>query len=98
MYAELKSIVEKVLFIFLICFPSVIFAQQSETELINRADQLFEQKQYNEALENALKSSPTSEEQLQGFYVLHATLNNQLNLAKAINLLSVEEILNEYGT
>lgn len=51
---------------------------------------------YNQALVNALSLIPTSEEQYQGFYIIHASLNGQYRLAKTLHLLSVEEIINEY--
>ena len=51
---------------------------------------------YFQSLETALKSTPETQEQFQGFYIIHASLNGQLELAKALSLLSVEEILAEY--
>ena len=56
----------------------------------------FEQEYFN-ALNSALESQPNNEEHLQGFYVIHASMNGQPKLAKALNLLSVEEILSEYA-
>ena len=53
--------------------------------------------QYHSALEEVLKSIPKDEEQYQGYYSIHACLNNQVRLAKAISVLSVSEILDEYG-
>ena len=55
------------------------------------------QKNYSAALEKALIANPKSEEQFQGYYVIHAALHGQHRLAKALNLLSVEEIISEYG-
>ena len=52
---------------------------------------------YFEALQLALLKTPSSEEHCQGYYVIHASVNNQRNLAKALNLLSVEEMLDEYA-
>ena len=52
---------------------------------------------YNAALRSALESMPRDENQYQGYYVIHASLNGQTQLAKALNLLSIEEILTEYG-
>ena len=52
---------------------------------------------YYQALNLAMKLLPRSEEQLQGYYVIHASIHGQPNLAKALHLLSVEEILAEYG-
>jgi hypothetical protein len=54
-------------------------------------------KHYFAALELALASKPIDEEQYQGYYVIHASASGQHRLAKALNLLSVEEILSEYG-
>ena len=54
-------------------------------------------KVYKKALSFALNSVPSSEEHLQGYYVIHASLNGHEKLAKALFLLSVEEILAEYG-
>jgi len=53
--------------------------------------------QYHSALEEVLKSIPKDEDQCQGYYSIHACLNNQVRLAKAISVLSVSEILDEYG-
>ena len=52
---------------------------------------------YYQALNLAMKLLPRSEEQLQGYYVIHASIYDQPNLAKALHLLGVEEILAEYG-
>ena len=52
---------------------------------------------YHSALENVLKSMPKDEEQYQGYYAIHACANNQIRLAKAISVMSVNEILSEYG-
>jgi hypothetical protein len=52
---------------------------------------------YKKALSFALNSVPSSEEQLQGYYVIHASLNGHEKLAKALCLLCVEEILAEYS-
>ncbi len=52
---------------------------------------------YWDALHAALNSNPSDEEQFQGYYAIHASLNGQQNLAKALHLLSVEEVLTEYG-
>jgi len=51
---------------------------------------------YNQALKQALNSHPSSEEQYQGFYIIHASVNSQFRLAKALHLMSIEETLNEY--
>ncbi len=51
---------------------------------------------YNQALLFALETMPTTEEQFQGYYTIHASVNGQHQLAKALHLLSVSEILAEY--
>lgn len=53
--------------------------------------------EYEQGLKDALISIPTDEEQYQGYYAIHASVNGQYRLAKALDLLSVEEILAEYG-
>jgi len=53
--------------------------------------------QYELALKYALSSNPNNEEQLLGYYIIHASINGQLRLAKALNLMDIEEIINEYG-
>ena len=55
------------------------------------------QESYSAALGKALAVTPKSEEQFQGYYIIHAVLHGQHRLAKALNLLSVEEIVSEYG-
>lgn len=52
---------------------------------------------YFQALQQALKVNPNSEEQFQGYYIIHAAVNGQTRLATALNLLSVEEVLAEYA-
>jgi hypothetical protein len=52
--------------------------------------------EYMAALRKALLVTPVCSEQLQGYYIIHASLHNQLRLAKALHVLSVEEILAEY--
>ena len=52
---------------------------------------------YFAALESALKMTPRDEEQFQGYYIIHASLNGQHRIAKAISCMSVEEILQEFG-
>jgi len=69
-------------------------ARQSEHN--PKIPEMFE-KEYFKALNLALESQPNNEEQLQGYYVIHASMNGQPKLAKALNLLSVEEILLEYA-
>ena len=55
------------------------------------------EQQYLKALENALTQTPRSEDQFQGYYIIHASLNGQHRLAQALNLFSVSEVLNEYS-
>jgi len=52
---------------------------------------------YTDALNQALLSAPTEQDQLLGYYIIHASVHGQQTLARALNLLDVEEILNEYG-
>ena len=52
---------------------------------------------YDEAINSALASSPSAEEHLQGYYAIHASSRNQHRLARAIDLVSIDEILAEYG-
>jgi hypothetical protein len=51
---------------------------------------------YNQALSLALETLPTTEEQFQGYYIIHASVNGQHKLARALHLLSVPDILAEY--
>jgi hypothetical protein len=53
--------------------------------------------EYTGALIQALRTAPKEQDQLLGFYIIHASVHGQLTLAKALNLLDVEEILSEYG-
>jgi hypothetical protein len=52
---------------------------------------------YFEALNVALKTVPENSEQLQGYYTIHASVHGNLKLAKALDLLDADEIINEYG-
>ena len=54
-------------------------------------------KEYDLALKQALNSKPVNEEQLIGYYIIHASVNKQARLAKALNLMDIEEIINEYS-
>jgi len=53
--------------------------------------------EYEQALKQALNSKPKDEEQFMGYYIIHASVNGQNRLAKALNLVDIEEILNEYA-
>ena len=53
--------------------------------------------EYDLALKQALNSKPKDEEQLVGYYIIHASVNGQERLAKALHLMDIEEILNEYS-
>ena len=50
---------------------------------------------YSEALQNALLSVPEEQEQLLGYYVIHASLHGKHKLSQALELLNVEEMLSE---
>lgn len=52
--------------------------------------------EYKLALKHALSSKPKDEEQLVGYYIIHASLNEQTRLAKALHLMDINEVLNEY--
>lgn len=52
---------------------------------------------YHQALSVALSSTPGNEEQYQGYYVIHASVNGQTLLAKAMHLMCIEEVIAEYG-
>lgn len=52
---------------------------------------------YFQSLKKVLDIVPTSEEQFQSYYIIHASLNGQYKLAKALLLLNVDEFLSEYG-
>lgn len=54
-------------------------------------------KKYNLALKKALGSIPKDEEQCLGFYIIHASISGQFRLAKALHLMDIEEVLNEYS-
>ncbi len=51
---------------------------------------------YEQALAAALEVTPADEEQYQGQYTIHASVHGQRRLARALDLLSVDEILAEY--
>ena len=51
---------------------------------------------YNSALENAINNIPTDEDQLLGFYAIHASLNGQERLARALDFYSVQELLDGF--
>ena len=53
--------------------------------------------EYDLALKQALNSKSKDEEQLVGYYIIHASVNGQERLAKALHLMDIEEILNEYS-
>ena len=53
--------------------------------------------EYKQALSQALESNPNTEEQLLGYYIIHASVNKNHRLAKALDLLDIEEILDEYA-
>ena len=50
---------------------------------------------YSEALQNALLSVPEEQEQLLGYYVIHASVHGKHKLSQALELLNVEEMLSE---
>jgi hypothetical protein len=52
---------------------------------------------YDAALIKALKSSPITEEECRGFYIIHAALHGNIKLAKAMDLMDVSEILETYS-
>ncbi len=54
------------------------------------------QDEYFSALGVALESVPGDEEEAQGYYVLHAALHGQKRIARALDAMSVEEILHEH--
>ena len=51
---------------------------------------------YKDALRNALASVPEEQEQLLGYYTIHASIQGKYKLSQALNLLDVEELLSEY--
>jgi len=53
--------------------------------------------EYGLALKQALSSKPNNQDQLLGYYIIHASINGQLRLAKALTLMDIEEVLNEYA-
>jgi hypothetical protein len=52
--------------------------------------------QYQDALKYAVQSVPAEQEFLLGYYVIHASLQGQHKLSRALNLLDVDEVLSEY--
>lgn len=52
---------------------------------------------YDQALADALKSIPKTEEECRGFYIIHAALHGYMKLAKAMDLMDVAEILETYS-
>ena len=53
--------------------------------------------EYEDALIRALKSEPTSEDNCRGLYVIHASVHGMTELAKALDLMDVAEIIETYG-
>jgi hypothetical protein len=53
--------------------------------------------EYSAALRKALLATPGNAEQFQGYYIIHASVHEQYQLANALHLFSVEETLGEYG-
>ena len=53
--------------------------------------------EYEQALKQALSSKPNDEQQLLGYYIIHASINKQMRLARALNLMDIDEVLNEYA-
>lgn len=51
---------------------------------------------YHAALSKALGTVPAGPHQLQGYYVIHASVHGQKDLARALDLMSVEELLEQY--
>lgn len=51
---------------------------------------------YEQALIRSLELIPSTEEQCQSYYVIHASVRGQRRLAKALNLMSVDEILEQF--
>ncbi len=54
------------------------------------------QDDYLAALKRALKTTPDTEENYRGFYIIHAALHGQMQLARAMDLMDVSEILETY--
>jgi len=52
---------------------------------------------YERALSKSLESTPSIEEAYQAYYVIHASVHGQRRLAKALDLMSVDEVLEEYA-
>ena len=52
---------------------------------------------YEAALQEALKSNPTTEDECRGFYIIHAALHGHMKLAKAMDLMDVSAILETYS-
>lgn len=52
---------------------------------------------YNSALKSALESIPNDENKLLSYYVIHASLNGNLRLAKALDTYSVEELIEGFS-
>jgi len=52
---------------------------------------------YEQALNEALNSIPSEEEQYKGYCIIHASINGQNRLAAAFHYMDVEEVLSEYG-
>ena len=49
--------------------------------------------EYNSALKNAVKNIPDDEDQLLSYYTIHASLNGHVRLARALDLYTVQELL-----
>ncbi len=52
--------------------------------------------EYTRALNQALSTKPEDEENLLGYYVIHASIHGHKRLANALALMDLEGILNEY--
>ncbi|WMS88743.1 hypothetical protein [Pleionea litopenaei] len=53
------------------------------------------QEKYFSALKSVIENVPKDLESLKAYYVIHASLHNQMELARVLDFISIEEVLNE---
>lgn len=52
---------------------------------------------YERALSESLEARPSTEEDYQAQYAIHASVHGQRRLAKALDLMSIDEVLEQYA-
>ena len=52
---------------------------------------------YENSLKEALNSNPSTEADCRGYYAIHASVMGHIDLARALELIEVSEVLHEHG-